>query len=221
MSLRLGVAAAMAAVLSTLSVMIVRAVVDPPLVPDIAVREAFLMQCVALGLAGGMVLQLAFRRHGLPSYAGGLAWGAGGFAAAVLAPLWVLPDLPPGVLPVRDGGTLLFWLFTVAITALALWLLLTGRGSSRLFGLALLLAPSLLAPVSAWQEQTGLADPAAGLPGNAFPGDALPDQPPILPGGPMEAAAGADGFLLLGLNLLFWLLLGVFSVLSARRILSS
>lgn len=223
MSLRLGVAAAMATVLSTLAVMIVRAVIDPPLVPDIAAREAFLLQCVALGLAGGLVLQLAFRRQGLPSYAGGLGWGAGGFAAAVLAPLWVLPGLPPGELPLRDGGTLLFWLFTVAVTALGLWLVLAGRGNRRLFGLALLLAPSLLAPVSAWREQTGLVDPVGSLPGNALPGDALPgdalpDQPPILPGGPMEAAAGADGFLLLGLNLLFWLLLGVFSVLSARRI---
>lgn len=214
MPLRLATAAAMAAILATLAVMIARAVVDPPHVPDIAAREAFLLQHVGVGLAGALVLQLAFRRQGLPSYAGGLAWGAGGFVAAVLAPLWVLPNVPPGVLPLRDGGTLLFWLFTVAVTAFGLWLVLARRGSSRLFGLALLLVPSLLAPVSAWRERTSLVDPTTSL-----PGDAPPDQPPVLPAEPMEMAAGADGVLLLGLNLLFWLLLGVFSVLSARRVL--
>src|SRR5690606_18097072 len=208
MSLRLGVAAAMAAVLSTLSVLIVRAVVDPPLVPDIAAREAFLLQCILLGLPGGLVLQLAFRQQGLPSYAGGLAWGAGGFAAAVLAPLWVLPRVPPGVLPLRDGGTLLFWLLTVGVTAFGLWLLLTRHSNARLVGLALLLVPSLLAPASVWREQTGLAEPAASL-----PGDRPSDQPPLLPAEPMETAANAGGVLLLGLNLVFWLLLGVFSVL--------
>lgn len=222
MPLRLIAAAATAAILATLAVMIARAVVDPPHVPDIAVREAFLLQRIGVGIAGALVLQLAFRRSAPPSYAGGLAWGAGGFAAAVLAPLWTQPDLPPGVLPLEDGGALLFWLFTVAITAVGLWLLLAGRSRWRLFGLALLLAPPLLAPVSAWQEQTGIglpADPAAD-PG-VLPGDAPPDQPPVLPAAPMETAAGVDGMLLLGLNLLFWLLLGVFSVLSARRLLRS
>lgn len=212
MPLRLTAAAAMAMVLSTLAVMIVRAmVVDPAQMADTAAGEAFLLQHVGVGLIGALVLQLGFRRQGLPSYAGGLAWGAGGFAAAVLAPLWTQPDLLPGMLPLEDGGALLFWLFTVAITALGLWLLLTGRGRRRLFGIALLLAPPLLAPVSAWRERTGLA--------HGLPGDAPPDQLPMLPAEPMEVAAGADGILLLGLNLLFWLLLGGFSVLAARRVL--
>lgn len=205
MPLRLTVAAAMATVLSTLAVMIVRAVVDPPLVPDVAAREAFLLQRVGVGMAGALVLQLAFRRLGLPSYAGGLAWGAGGFAVAVLVPLWTQPDLLPGVVPIEDGGALLFWLFTVAVSAPGLWLLLAGRSRRRLFGLALLLTPPLLAPASVWREQTGMEAP--------------PDQLPVLPATPMETAAGTDWVLLLGLNLLFWLLLGVFSVLAARRIL--
>ena len=49
--------------------------------------------------------------------------------------------------------------------------------------------------------------------------EALPDQLPVLPVTPMETPAGTDGMLLLGLNLLFWLLLGVFSVFAARRVL--
>ena len=60
MPLRLATAAAMAAILATLAVMIARAVVDPPHVPDIAAREAFLLQHVGVGLAGALVLQLAF-----------------------------------------------------------------------------------------------------------------------------------------------------------------
>lgn len=217
MPLRLATAAMMAAILATLAVMIARAVVDPPHVPDIAAREAFLLQRVGVGLLGGLVLQLAFQRHGLPDYRGGLAWGAGGFAAAVLAPLWVQPGQPPGVLPTEDGGALLFWLFTAAVTAIGLWLLLAGRGGRRLLGLALLLAPSLLAPVSAWREQTGIA--AAGNPAEDT-GETLPGLPPTgLPDGAAAAAAAGDATLLLGLNLLFWLLLGVFSVLSARRVM--
>lgn len=231
MPLRLIAAAAMAAILATLSVMIARAVVDPPHVPDIAAREAFLLQHVGIGLAGGLALQAAYWRHGVPAYPGGLLWGAGGFAAAVLAPLWSQPAQPPGVIPMEDGGALLFWLFTVGVTAAALWLLLVVAGRWRLIGLALLAAPPLLAPASAWREQTGLGagrlgagslagDIGKALPSDAVPGDAPPDAPAILPATPMEMPAGQDAFLLLGLNLLFWLLMGVFSVLSARRVLS-
>lgn len=220
MPLRLIAAASMAAVLATLSVMIVRAVVDPPIMPDIAARETFLLQHVGIGLAGGLALQLAYRLHGLPSYPRSLLWGAGGFAAAVLAPLWCQPAQPPGVIPTEDGGALLFWIFTVAVTGAGLWLLLAVADRWRLIGLALLAAPPLLAPASAWREHTGLGtDSLAGDIGGALPLDAPPDAPPILPPYPMEYPAGEDAVLLLGLNLLFWLLLGAFSVLAARRIM--
>lgn len=202
MPVRLGAAAMMAAILATLVVMIVRAVVDPPLVPDIAAREAFLLQLVGLGVAAGIVYQLIFHWRGVPSYSGGLVWGAGGFAAAVLAPLLSRPDQPPGVLPTGDGGALLFWIFTAAVSAAGLWLLLDGAGRRRLFGLALLLAPPLMAPASSWREHTGYAE----------------STPDPFASAPLEAAAGGDTVLILGLNLVFWLLLGVFSVLAARRV---
>jgi hypothetical protein len=209
MPLRLIAAASMAAVLATLSVMIVRAVVDPPIMPDIAARETFLLQHVGIGLAGGLALQLAYRLHGLPSYPRSLLWGAGGFAAAVLAPERR-----------QHGGALLFWIFTVAVTGAGLWLLLAVADRWRLIGLALLAAPPLLAPASAWREHTGLGtDSLTGDIGGALPLDAPPDAPPILPPYPMEYPAGEDAVLLLGLNLLFWLLLGAFSVLAARRIM--
>src|SRR5690606_40408606 len=101
----------------TLSVMIVRAVVDPPIMPDIAARETFLLQHVGIGLAGGLALQLAYRLHGLPSYPRSLLWGAGGFAAAVLAPLWCQPAQPPGGLATDAGGARPCGVCAVAVPA--------------------------------------------------------------------------------------------------------
>lgn len=211
MPLRLGAAAAAAAILATLAVMILRSVLDPQDVPDIAAREAFLFNLIGIGLAGGLVLQLAFHLSGIPGYGGGLAWGAAGFVAVVLAPLLSMPDQPAAAPPLEDGGALLFWLFTVLVSAAGLWLLLVAPGHRRLFGLALLLTPPLMAPAAAWHERTSLADPRA---------DPLADLQAGSSSDPLAADAAliADPILLVGLNLLFWLLLGVFSVLAARRI---
>ncbi|WP_298720310.1 hypothetical protein [uncultured Ferrovibrio sp.] len=221
MPVRLGAAAAMAAILATLVVLIVRAIIDPPVVPNIASREAFLFQMIGIGCVAGLVYQLIFLWLGVPSYRGGLAWGLGGFAAAVLAPLLSLPDQPAGVMPAGDGGALLFWSFVVAVSGAGLMLLLLGRGRQRLFGLALLLAPPLVAPASTWREQTGYAETPPGDVSGMLTVDPLSSGSASLdplPDIPLEAATGGDTVLMLGLNLLFWLLLGVFSVLANRRV---
>lgn len=204
MPFRYGAAAMMAAICATLIVLVVRAVVDPPVETGVGMadREAFIFQRIGTGLLGGLVYQLAFGWRGLPGYAGGLAWGAGGFAAAVLAPLAVMPALPPGVPPLEDAGQILFWLFTIALSGWGLWWLLRPDAAAglkrRAFGVVLLLVPGLLAPAEAWQEQTAL---------------------PETGGDPLAGLSAADFGLLFGLNLLFWLCLGFFSVLAARRVM--
>jgi predicted cobalt transporter CbtA len=207
MPFRLGAAAMMAAILATLTVLVARAVIDPPVVPDIAGRESFLFQHLALAVGAALSFQLAFwAAGGLPGYRGGLRWGAGGFIAAVVAPLLAMPHLPTGAVPLHDGGALLFWLTTVAVTGLGLWLLLRGGGPlrgdwrGRAVGGLLLVLPVLLAPRP------------------VRPGE-LADGSPGAAADPLAAmAAGGDTALMLGLNLLFWLALGLASVLAARRV---
>ncbi|WP_374467350.1 CbtA family protein [Ferrovibrio sp.] len=215
MPFRLGAAAAMAAISATLVLMIVKAVVAPPDTPDIAGREAFLLQHIVTGLGGGLVLQLIYRQVGVPSYAGGLAWGLGGFLTVVLMPWLVLPLELPGAWP-RDAVGLLIWLFTALCTGIGFALLWLGRPvlglvhpgrHVRILGAGLLLMPMLV--VSSLPEWTALPaeadDPLAGLnPGLDF-------AP-----GTTDAALGVE--LSLALDLLFWLLLGFFSVLATRRV---
>lgn len=205
MPFRLGAAAMMAAILATLTVLIARAVIDPPVVPDIAGRESFLFQHLALAVAAALVYQCAFlAAGGLPDYRRGLRWGGGGFAAAVIAPLLAMPHLPTGMLPLHDGTALLFWLTTVALTGLGLWLLLRagdplrGDWRGRAVGAVLLVLPLLLAP-------------QPDLPGEIATTD--------MGGDPLAGmATGNDLLLALVLNLLFWLALGLASVLAARRV---
>lgn len=212
MPVRLGAAAAMATILATLVLMVVKAVVAPPDTPDIAGREAFLLQHVATGLVAGLVLQMIFRRLGVPGYPGGLAWGLGGYLAVVLMPWMILPLELPGAWP-RDAVGLLVWLFTVICTAAGLFLLWPGRLPQMSGRLALLLGAGLLMlpllVVSTLPEWTALpadaGDPLAGLnPGLNF-------EP-----GATDGALGVE--LGLALDLLFWLLLGAFSVLGTRRV---
>lgn len=204
MPFRLGAAAMMAAILATLVVLIARAVLDPPVAPDIAGRESFLFQHLALAAMAAPVFQIVFLARGQPDYRAGLQWGLGGFAAAVLAPLAAMPQLPAGILPLHDGATMLAWLTTAAVSGLGLWLLLQDGGPlrgdwrGRAVGGLLLVLPQLLAPQPVLPGETVEAgakvDPLAGM------------------------AAGSDLPLMLGLNLLFWLVLGLASVLAARRV---
>ncbi|WP_300295389.1 CbtA family protein [Ferrovibrio sp.] len=226
MPFRLGAAAAMASILATLVLMIVKAVVAPPDNSDIVGREAFLLQHVLVGLGGGLVLQLIFHRLGAPGYRGGLAWGLGGFLAVVLIPWMILPLEVPGVVP-RDAIGLLVWLFTVACAGGGLFLLRPGQSpggslaggrlaggglrslgrSALVLGIGLLLLPLLV--VSTLPEWTALpveaGDPLAGL--NA----GLSFEPAAT-----DTALGME--MGLGLDLVFWLLLGFFSVLATRRV---
>ena len=205
MPLRLFAAAFAAALLATMGLMFARVASTPAGLLDTGQGDVMLLHHMALGLVGGFVLQVFLLYRPLTDVYRALAWGVAGFLAFTLMPWLVLPDTMPGQVTARHP---LRWLIVVACTAGGLWLLWSpglgekARRNRRIAGLGLILLPLL-----------------AGAVGSGDPG--LPETGAL-------AAAGADldGVLgpdfavwrRLGLNLLFWLLLGVFSLLTARRI---
>jgi hypothetical protein len=201
MPFRLLAAAFAAALLATLGLMFARVATTPDGLLDPREGDFLLLHHLALGLFGGFALQVFLLYRPLTGLYRALVWGMAGFLALTLIPWLVLPDTVPGQVTGRHP---LRWLIVVSCTAGGFWLLWSpgqgekARRNRRLAGLGLILLP-LLAGVA------GGSNP--GLPDPGVPGDTDPDAAPefaVLRG--------------LGLNLLFWLLLGLFSVLTARRI---
>ncbi len=146
------------------------------LLADIAVGLGYaLLLCAGILLAGRKVDALR-----------GLAWGACGYAALVLAPSLGLPPEPPGASTgalASLGGRQLWWLLMVGSTIMGLWTFAFAKWVSKAGGIVWLLAPH------------------AAL------------RPLLLPpdgGGGTVPAELAAGFLVavLAVNAAFWLLLG-------------
>lgn len=119
---------------------------------DVAVGVGFaLLAAAAMVLAGR---RLGWRR--------GLAWGAAGYAAVMLAPALGLQPVPPGV----ESGPLearqIWWIATVLCSAAGLALILLARGRLRFHaiaaGIVLLVLPHLVgAPVGPPEGSAPLA----------------------------------------------------------------
>ncbi len=203
MPLRLLAAAFAAALLATMGLMFARVASTPSGLLDTGAGDILLLRHLALGLAGGLALQIFLLYRPSTGIYRALAWGVAGFLALTLVPWLVLPDTVPGQVTARHP---LRWLIVAGCTAGGLWLLWSpglgekSRRNRRIAGLGLILLPLL-----------------AGAFGGGAP--ALPGAEPGLSDG-VEPPAGPDFEVWQGLflNLLFWLLLGLFSVLTARRI---
>lgn len=201
MPFRLLAAAFAAALLATLGLMFARVATTPAGLLDAREGDFLLLHHLALGLFGGFALQVFLLYRPLTGLYRALVWGVAGFLALTLMPWLVLPDTLPGQVTARYP---LRWLIVVGCTAGGFWLLWSPglaektRRNRRLAGLGLILLPLL----------AGAAD--GGNPG-------LPD-PGGLDGTDVDAAPEFAVLRGLGLNLLFWLLLALFSVLTARRI---
>jgi predicted cobalt transporter CbtA len=194
MPFRLLAAAFMAALLATLGLMFARVATMPVNQLNVTEGDFLLLHHLGLGFCGSLALQFVFL-HRPPGIYRGLGWGAAGYVALTLMPWLVLPDALPGQV---SPGEPLLWLFVAAASAGGLWLLWRPgdpgkpRLLRRLGGLALLLLPLL----------------ASAMGGS-----------PLSPADPLEGSDPDFGVWRgLALNLLFWLLLGLFSVLSARRV---
>ncbi len=201
MPFRLLAAAFAAALLATMGLMFARVATTPSGLLDTGTGDILLLRHLALGLAGGLALQIFLLYRPSTGVYRALAWGVAGFLALTLMPWLVLPDTVPGQVTGRHP---LRWLIVAGCTAGGLWLLWSpgleekSRRNHRIAGLGLILLPLLAGAF-------GGADPVP-------PGAGMPE--------PTGTPAELDFAVWQGLflNLLFWLLLGLFSVLTARRI---
>ncbi len=167
------------------------AAIEPP-APSALKRDALTLLAASLAgiacallLCAGLVL-----RGGRISFATGLAWGLGGFAAFSLAPSLGLPPDLPGVQAAALPARQIWWLATVLATSGGLALLAFGyRLSLALTGLALIVMPHLL-----------------GAP-----------QPPAHTAVMPESLIRNFTMASLGSNLAFWLVLGLACVAGLRR----
>lgn len=74
----------------------------------------------------------------------GLIWGLAGFIAIQLAPAIGLPPELPGTPAAEIGPRQMWWLGTLVVSALGLWVLAFGKGVVALSGVVLLLAPHVI-----------------------------------------------------------------------------
>lgn len=201
MPLRLLAAAFAAALLATMGLMFARVASTPSGLLDTGTGDVLLLRHLALGLVGSFALQVFLIYRPSTGIYRALAWGGAGFVALTLMPWLVLPETLPGQVPARHP---LRWLIVAGCTAGGLWLLWSpglgdrARRNRRLAGLGLLLLPLLAGAF-------GAGDPT------------LPEAG-VADGHGEDPVAEFAVWQAFGLNLLFWLLLGLFSVLTARRI---
>jgi cobalt transporter subunit CbtA len=106
-----------------------------------------------IGFAALLFAAVSFSGQSIDARRGAL-WGLAGFFCFVLAPALGLPPQLPGV-PVADLDARQLWLiFTAAVTAIGLFLLIGSRAwLPRIAGAAFLVAPHLIgAPVATGQN---------------------------------------------------------------------
>ena len=118
------------------------------------VANAVLGTGFALILAAGMTLR------GHRGWRAGLAWGLAGYLVFFVAPAIGLPPELPGMESAPLAQRSAWWLFTAALTALGVWLLIFApRPAWRVSGLVLAAVPQLFgAPQGASHEITATHD---------------------------------------------------------------
>lgn len=89
----------------------------------------------------------------------GFLWGLGGFAVFVLAPGLGLPPELPGIPAASLGPRQVWWVATVLVTAIALWLIIFRRSPlAAVVAIALIAAPHLIGAPALDQVETNLPE---------------------------------------------------------------
>jgi cobalt transporter subunit CbtA len=115
---------------------------------------------IVLGTGFALILTAGMTLRGQRGWRTGLAWGVAGYFVFFAAPAIGLPPELPGVESVPLVPHTLWWLFTVTLTALGLWMLVFAtRPTSRVAGLVLVAIPHIVgAPHGAAQQLTATHD---------------------------------------------------------------
>jgi cobalt transporter subunit CbtA len=97
---------------------------------------------VLAGIGFGLLLAAGYALRGAANAKQGLLWGLGGFAAFSLAPALGLPPALPGTEAAELASRQIWWLSTVALTAVGLSLAaFASHWALKLAGLALIVVP--------------------------------------------------------------------------------
>ncbi len=113
--------------------------------PFVRIVETILFN-ILTGAGYGLLLSAILALRGGPAgWREGVAWGAAGFAAFALAPALGLPPELPGMQAAPLEARQIWWLLTVAATALGLaQLKYSGHLALKLAGVALILVPHIV-----------------------------------------------------------------------------
>jgi len=139
---------------------------------------------VIVGIAFGLILTACYAIRKKVSWKQGILWGLAGFIAVHLAPSFGLPPELPGDAAAQLEQRQVWWIITVVLTAIGLWIIaFQPKPYLKLFGLALLAIPHIFGAPQP-ESHHGLA----------------PDE-----------LRTAFKFASLGTNAIFWVILGSLS----------
>lgn len=97
---------------------------------------------VIIGIGFGLLLVACYALRGSITWQKGLVWGLAGFAAFHLAPSFGLPAELPGDAAADLEQRQVWWLLTVVLTAIGLWIIaFQPNRYLKLFGVALIALP--------------------------------------------------------------------------------
>ena len=99
---------------------------------------------VIVGIGFGLLLSACYAFRGSVTWRKGILWGIAGFAAFHLAPSLGLPPELPGDAAAGLEQRQVWWLLTVVVTAMGLWIIaFQPNRYLKLFGVALIVLPHI------------------------------------------------------------------------------
>lgn len=145
---------------------------------------------VIVGIGFGLLLTACYALRRNVTWRSGILWGLAGFAAFHLAPSFGLPPELPGDAAAGLEQRQVWWLLTVIVTAMGLWIIaFQPNRYLKLFGVALLILPHVF-----------------GSP-----------QPEVHEGLAPDKLRRAFVFTSLATNAIFWIVLGMLSAYFFNR----
>lgn len=98
---------------------------------------------VAIGF--GLILTALYSLRDTVTWKAGIVWGFAGFCAVNLAPAFGLPPELPGDAAAEIGQRQTWWVLTVILTAVGIWLVaFSEKQGVRLFGIVLIVLPHII-----------------------------------------------------------------------------